>query len=464
MSDVKKPGRKLLARAAVGIALALAAVAVLATVRAPRGSVEQPDPVPADQPVPGPGDQAELGEVYGEWKRHPGPPDARAKAEFTERCLAIARRYPGTTGALSALQMAIAEGDGAPAAEPFVREIGAAPLPRVAHVLNEAVAGWPDGTFRPFAAATLARAKSALDRPEGPLLLACVCRMAGSNPPADLPAEFREAADLLVERFPTDPAAAAVPEVLGANTFGRFPPWAGQFERHLRTLLKISPVALVRSRSAFALACLLQTRGDAANSEVAGLLEPLSQWDGPPDADGESKLAFAANRRLKTLRSGAVGMPAPVTAGPDLDGKDLSLAGCRGKVVLVVFWATWCGPCMEMVPHEVALAAKYRGRPFEILGINCDADPAAARAAAGRAKMTWRSLRRQLGPADPPDSTRVPLGDLWEAEALPTVCLVDPSGVVRRRWTGKPPAEELDDAVDRLVAAAEAEPAPPGGK
>ena len=300
----------------------------------------------------------------------------------------------------------------------------------------------------------LARAKASLDQPEAPELLASVCRMVASNPTA----EFREAADLLVERFPTHPAAVAVPEVLGANVGGRVPAVAPQFERHLRTLLETSPSARVRSRSAFALACVLQTRGDESNPEAAELLEPLGHWDGTTDNHGEYLLTIEADRRLRQLRSGAIGMLAPATAGPDLDGKELSLADYRGRVVLVVFWATWCGPCMDMVPHERELAVKYPGRPFEIRGLNADPDSAKAREVAARLNMAWRSLRRRLGPDNPPESTRIPLAELWAAEGLPTICLIDPAGVVRGRWTGAPPAAELYPAIERLVAAAEAGP------
>lgn len=442
MSDGKKSVRKWLNRAGLGAMLTLAGLAAaFLTLQAWKG---------------GSADAYALSDLHWEFVDRPQPWDEPTKAAYTERCMAIAGRYPGTTGAAAALYMAIARGDPTPAVGPLTREIETAPLPRLLLVTDFGRGHRQADNFWPFAPIVLARAKASLDQPEVPELLARVCRMVAANPTA----EFREAADLLVERFPTHPAAEAVPEVLGANVGGRVPAVAPQFERHLRTLLKTSPSARVRSRSAFALGCVLQSRGGESNPEAAELLEPLGHWDGTTDNHGEYLLTIEADHRLKKLRSGAVGMPAPATDGPDLDGNPLSLADYRGKVVLVVFWATWCGPCMAMVPHEDELAAKYRGRPFAILGVNADADPATARAGAAKRNMTWKSLRYDA----PPEGTPSRLGEEWAVQGLPTVALVDAAGVVRGRWTGAPPATELDAAIERLVAAAEAGPAKPGAK
>ena len=449
--------RKISGRRAVVLTASATAAAGLVAVLAARphlrspGGQRIPDHLPWESKDRG--DQKALSDLYWEFKDRPEPWDERTKFEYTERCMAIADRYPGTYGAAQALRMAVVKGDPVPATGSFSRLIETAPLPVLANVVDETARGWPDAT-RPFAPALLARARSALDQPEAPLLLAAVCRTAASGPVC------QEAADLLVERFPAHPATAAVPEVLGGNTSGRVPPSAPRAEQHLRALLNGNPTAETKARSAFALACLLQGRGGRSTPEAASMLAGVcdqAATAGFPDA---AALAFAARERLKGLRSGAVGMPAPATAGPDLDGKDLSLAAYRGRVVLVVFWATWCQPCMRLVPHEVELADRYRGRPFEILGVNCDATPAPARAAAARLKMSWRSLARTLGP----DDQRIPLAETWAAAGIPLACLVDPAGVVRYRWNGAPPARELDEAVERLVAAAEGKPAGPGAE
>jgi peroxiredoxin len=71
-------------------------------------------------------------------------------------------------------------------------------------------------------------------------------------------------------------------------------------------------------------------------------------------------------------RSLVVGSAFPEFAEPDLAGKELALTSYRGKVVLVDFWATWCGPCVAELPNVVAAYKKYHDAGFEVVGISLD--------------------------------------------------------------------------------------------
>ena len=75
-----------------------------------------------------------------------------------------------------------------------------------------------------------------------------------------------------------------------------------------------------------------------------------------------------------TLRFFRNPAPAPTFTATDLDGRPVSLAALRGKVVLVNFWATWCGPCRAEIPDLVALQEKYRDQ-LQVIGISQDEAP-----------------------------------------------------------------------------------------
>jgi peroxiredoxin len=63
---------------------------------------------------------------------------------------------------------------------------------------------------------------------------------------------------------------------------------------------------------------------------------------------------------------------APDFTLPQLDGQDLRLSSYRGKVVLLDFWATWCDPCREEIPHFVELQQRYGYRGLQVIGISMD--------------------------------------------------------------------------------------------
>jgi len=70
---------------------------------------------------------------------------------------------------------------------------------------------------------------------------------------------------------------------------------------------------------------------------------------------------------------------APEFSLPELTGQTLDLSAYRGKVVLLDFWATWCDPCRDEIPHFVELQNRYRDQGLQIIGISMDDEPAPVR-------------------------------------------------------------------------------------
>lgn len=108
----------------------------------------------------------------------------------------------------------------------------------------------------------------------------------------------------------------------------------------------------------------------------------------------------------------------------DLRGADVSLADYRGKVVLVDFWAMWCGPCLRALPKLKSLHQKLGDEHFEILGINFDGDPKALAGFVEKEKMNWPQY-----PGGEPGENK--LGETFSIHQWPTVWLIDKKGVLR---------------------------------
>jgi len=155
-----------------------------------------------------------------------------------------------------------------------------------------------------------------------------------------------------------------------------------------------------------------------------------------------------AERELYELRHLRIGKVAPEIEAEGVDGKKFKLSDHRGKVVALIFWASWCGPCMAEVPHEREMTERFRGRPFTIVGVNGDGDREKAAEVMKRERMTWPSFwNGSEGPSGP-------ISTAWNIRGWPTVYVLDAKGVIRfKHLRGK----ELEEKVGELLAEAEAD-------
>jgi len=118
-----------------------------------------------------------------------------------------------------------------------------------------------------------------------------------------------------------------------------------------------------------------------------------------------------------------LGKPMPIW-GADLSGKPIDEKTLDGKVVLLDFWATWCGPCVAEFPHLKLLYQKYKDKGFEIVGYTVDDDQEKLRAYLERNPLPWIILSKESTQWSGLPS----LSHYYGAKALPVVLLRDRSG------------------------------------
>src|SRR5262245_56058686 len=133
---------------------------------------------------------------------------------------------------------------------------------------------------------------------------------------------------------------------------------------------------------------------------------------------------------------------APDLEGTDLEGKTHKLSDYRGKVVVVDFWGSWCGPCRMMIPQEKELVARMHGRPFAFVGVSADHSRDALRGFLEKDPHPWPDIYDGYGG---------PLARKWEIDGWPTFVFIDASGVIRYRETGGAPANFFDKRVEELM-------------
>ena len=134
----------------------------------------------------------------------------------------------------------------------------------------------------------------------------------------------------------------------------------------------------------------------------------------------------AADKDLPTIRLIRNPDAAPQFAVQSLDGKTLSPEDFRGKVVLLTFWATWCGPCRAEVPDLIALQKRYEGR-LQIIGLSVDDGPAAE---------VQRFVHARLINYPVAIASEGVQDKFGGVHGLPTVFLLDTSGRVVQRHVG----------------------------
>jgi thiol-disulfide isomerase/thioredoxin len=127
----------------------------------------------------------------------------------------------------------------------------------------------------------------------------------------------------------------------------------------------------------------------------------------------------------------------------DVDGNQVSLSAYKGKVVLLNFWATWCGPCKAEIPGFVRLQEKYRDKGLVIVGYSVDDTAEKAKAYAAQYKMNYPILLGE-GREDLQDA----YGPIW---GLPSSFIISKDGKVCRKHIGIAPEAVFEKEVVPLL-------------
>jgi peroxiredoxin len=139
-------------------------------------------------------------------------------------------------------------------------------------------------------------------------------------------------------------------------------------------------------------------------------------------ADGAA--IAAARRVVKTLLPGKV---APDIVGPDLDGQTFRLSDHRGKVVVLLFSAEWCGICKTLNPYERLMQDLYKNWPFSILSVETGSSQAAIKQRKAEESLRYRSwwdARSETG-------GRGSIASAWDVAGYPAIYVLDGNGVIR---------------------------------
>ncbi|MGH9773888.1 MAG: TlpA family protein disulfide reductase [Candidatus Acidiferrales bacterium] len=145
----------------------------------------------------------------------------------------------------------------------------------------------------------------------------------------------------------------------------------------------------------------------------------------------------------KEVPAGEIGSRLPDFSVKDLGGRQINSTELRGKVVLIDFWATWCGPCKQEMPGYQKLAGKYAPKGFAVIGFKFDTmkdteDPL---------KFAKRmGVRYPLAVAT--DEVKAKFGGI---EGLPTTLIYDRQGILRKKVIGFEYTEVIAGAIEPLL-------------
>jgi len=137
-------------------------------------------------------------------------------------------------------------------------------------------------------------------------------------------------------------------------------------------------------------------------------------------------------------------LQAPQFSLANLDGKNVSLKDFANKVIVVDFWATWCAPCREEIPHLNKLYENYRGKGLVVVGISMDTEEAEV------VKQFAKEFRMEYPVVMADENVQQDFGGVL---GLPTTFIIDRKGNIVKKYTGYQPGMigDMEQIIKELI-------------
>lgn len=137
----------------------------------------------------------------------------------------------------------------------------------------------------------------------------------------------------------------------------------------------------------------------------------------------KTKSGIRVSEFVKKQKAITIGSSAPNFSAPNPEGKTTSLKESLGKVTIIDFWASWCGPCRAENPNVVALYNKFHGKGLNIIGVSLDKDADQWKEAIAKDKLTWTHISNLK-------YWKEPIVEMYDVKSIPATFILDSNGKI----------------------------------